>query len=97
MTPPPLGKAWCDNQSQIYREKGENFSITEYVNICRRVASQANVPLIDHFADWQSQPQNIDTLLTDGCHPNAAGNARMALTMEPKLMRLIGSPTRSKF
>lgn len=58
-----------------------NVRLAPYAEACRRVASDTNTPLVDHFAHWaavQARKARLQDWTTDGCHPNPAGHAEMA-------------------
>ncbi len=62
---------------------GEDPSLRlgRYMELTRKVARDTGLPLVDHFARWETA-QKAGTVLqewtTDGCHPNGAGHAEMA-------------------
>ncbi len=71
-----------------------NVRLEAFMDECRSVAEQADVVLIDHYADWsaaENAGQNLDDWTTDGLHPNAAGHRRMAERMLPILQEIVGS------
>lgn len=53
-----------------------------YVELIREVATQADVPLIDHWAHWQARrptPESLMTWLQDeSIHPNFVGHREMS-------------------
>ena len=65
LLPPPVfpfcGKVRWDNRSEVL----EN----ELLPICRRVAEEKGVPIIDTHSDLAGRKE----LFMDGCHPNAKG------------------------
>ncbi len=72
-----------------------NLRLTEFMAICREVARQQNVTLIDQFEDWTTAEANGQILqewTTDGCHPNPQGHLRMAGLMEPVLQQILEHP-----
>lgn len=69
-----------------------NLRLTDFVAVCREVASEQNVALIDQFADWKSAEadgQVLQDWTTDGCHPNPQGHRRMAGLLKPVLSQLL--------
>ena len=70
LLPPPVfpfcGKVRWDIRSEVL----EN----EVLPICRRVAEETNVPIIDIHSIFVGKPE----LFVDGCHPNAKGAKMMA-------------------
>lgn len=83
MTPIPMGRFWGSDFG-IYKQKGINFKLKEYVEVVRYTAQAENVPLVDHFNEWLKwgkKGKDIDTWMTDGIHPNPKGHRLMALTI----------------
>jgi acyl-CoA thioesterase-1 len=69
-----------------------NRRLARYVELCRRVARDAGVPLIDHFGAWtteQERGQKLQAWTTDGCHPNIEGHANLAARLVPVLAPLV--------
>ena len=69
-----------------------NRRLARYVELCRRVARDAGVPLIDHFGAWtteQERGQKLQAWTTDGCHPNIEGHADLAARLVPVLAPLV--------
>lgn len=63
-----------------------------YAKICREVAKEAKVPLVDHFEFWtktNADGVDIDRWMTDSCHPNVRGHQEMAKLMLPVILRTI--------
>jgi len=55
-----------------------------YVEVCRAVAGDLQVPLVDHFAHWTKASQqgvNLKEWTSDFCHPNPKGHQEMAALM----------------
>lgn len=82
--------------AEQYRNNGvgehPNVRLAEYVEVCREVAAELQVPLIDHFARWTTaveQKQSLGEWTTDGCHPNPTGHLEMAATMRPVIEPLV--------
>lgn len=89
MTEPPLGSAW-KGPNPIYAEKGNNFELAAFMDAARRVAADEKTPLVDHFAQWRKASDvGVDSWLTDGCHPNAAGHEILAEKMMETLLPLV--------
>ncbi len=83
MTPIPMGR-FVGSDVGIYKQKGINFKLKEYVQVVRDTAQEENVPLVDHFNEWlkwKKKGKDIDTWMTDGIHPNPKGHRLMALTI----------------
>lgn len=94
MTPPPLGRSFGYMAWSPYRERGPNCVMVDYVHAVREVAAAEGVSLVDHFAAWAEAAllgTDIDTLMTDGCHPNPRGHELIARTMFPVLARVLGT------
>lgn len=71
-----------------------NLRLKDFVAVCRKVAKQQEIPLIDQFADWTTAEANGQILLdwtTDGCHPNPKGHLRMAQLMDPVFRQLLAT------
>jgi lysophospholipase L1-like esterase len=65
----------------IYGENDNNFKLKEYVEAVRRIAGEENLLLVDHFKRWsrlRELGKDINTLMTDGLHPNPEGNLIIA-------------------
>jgi len=93
MSSPPLGRQFAYTAWSPYRERGPNCFLIDYVKAARAVAADEAVGLVDNFAAWAEASfmgTDIDTLMTDGCHPNPAGHEFIARTMYPVLARLLG-------
>jgi lysophospholipase L1-like esterase len=83
MTPIPMGR-FLGSDVGVYKQKGINFKLKEYVEAVRDTARKENVLLVDHFNEWlkwKKRGKDIDTWLTDGIHPNPKGNRLMAATI----------------
>jgi lysophospholipase L1-like esterase len=89
MTPIPMGRFWGSDVG-VYKQKGINFKLKEYVEAVRDTAQKENVPLADHFNEWlkwKKKGKDIDTWMTDGIHPNPKGHRFMAVTIFKVLKR----------
>jgi lysophospholipase L1-like esterase len=96
MTPIPMGRFW-DSDVGVYKQKGINFKLREYVEAVRDTAQEESVPLVDHFNEWlkwKKKGKDIDTWMTDGIHPNPKGHRFIAATifkvLREKLLKLGG-------
>lgn len=73
-----------------------NIRLESYVEVCREVAKQTHVPLVDHFAHWaaaEKKGQTLRSWTTDGCHPNPQGHRVIANVLLPVLLRAIDAST----
>lgn len=79
---------WGDRATRNGADEHPNLRLEDYVQGCREVARELNVPLVDHFAVWsQANGSNslISQWMTDECHPNPAGHQLLAKTILPVL------------
>ena len=63
-----------------------NVPLENFMNHCRKIASDSKVPLVDHFRYWSKQNDsgiNIGQWTTDQCHPNVEGHRQLAVRMLP--------------
>jgi acyl-CoA thioesterase-1 len=70
-----------------------NRRLENYVECCRDVAKELNVPLVDHFAYWTTQEkmgQNLDAWTTDTCHPNPMGHEALTQLIVPAIVEMVG-------
>jgi lysophospholipase L1-like esterase len=77
MTEPMFGEK---NQKNGVGEDG-NVRLAQYVDRCRKVAREAETPLVDHFGHWgvmAGRGQALQDWTTDGCHPNPVGQEILA-------------------
>ena len=89
MTPPRWGRAAKRNGLG----ENPNVRLEPFVDVCRQVAEERRVRLVDHFADWsaaESGGEDIGTWTTDQCHPNPAGQARLAGKIVPVVREALG-------
>ncbi len=92
MTPTKLGTKWGYARNRAYIEQGANGPITPYVEVCRELAEEYQVPLVGNFAIWQAMPEgSTDKLTTDLTHPNADGHQVLADSIEPVLRKALSS------
>ncbi len=91
MTPITMGDFSCVRLG-IYRKQGINFNLRLYAQSLRVLADKYRLPLVDHFQIWESigkKGGNINFWLSDGVHPNVAGNRFIARTIYRVLVRLL--------
>lgn len=77
MTPP----RWAADAPPNGIGENPNVSLQEFIDACRQVADQNDLPLIDHFEHWsrvEADGTDLRNWTTDGCHPNPAGHAEIA-------------------
>jgi acyl-CoA thioesterase-1 len=61
-----------------------NTRLVSYAEICRKVAGETGVALVDHFGAWteeQARGRRLQVWTTDGCHPNQEGHSDLAQRM----------------
>ncbi|MEX0728155.1 MAG: GDSL-type esterase/lipase family protein [Planctomycetaceae bacterium] len=76
---------WGDNAANGIGED-PNIRLEKYLDSCREVAKELNVPLVDHYALWSKARENGQVIYdwtTDSCHPNAEGHAVMTAAIFP--------------
>lgn len=82
MTPP----RWAADAPKNGVGENPNVSLEKFVVVCRDVAKDEDLPIVDHFANWTDAKvggKNLSEWTTDGCHPNPAGHAEIArLTLQ---------------
>ena len=69
-----------------------NMRLEEYVEVCRAVAKEHKVALVDHYKHWKDAEANGTVLrewTTDGCHPNPRGHKELADLIEPVLKKAL--------
>lgn len=69
-----------------------NGRLEQFVAVCREVAKEQEVVLVDQFAAWskaEADGQVLQDWTTDGCHPNPAGHQFMADLMQPTLLSVL--------
>ena len=76
-----------------------NLRLARYAELCRAVARDTAVPLVDHFGAWTAEQKGgrmLQAWTTDGCHPNAEGHAdlaqRLAGVIEPLVRQIAIQP-----
>jgi acyl-CoA thioesterase-1 len=88
MTEPRWGKSAKNGLGE-----NPNGLLEKYVDVCRALAKERKLPLVDHFADWtkaEDQGTEIAGWTTDQCHPNPAGHRRMAELILPVILEAAG-------
>lgn len=76
-------------------ESPARADLPRYVAILREVAQSEDVPLIDHYAAWESVSGGSPPVswMDNAIHPNARGHAEMARTIFAALRIVLPSPT----
>lgn len=85
MTPP----RWAADAAPNGLGENPNLRLEPYVQVCREVAKQQRVPLVDHFAAWtraEARGVNLRDWTTDGCHPNPRGHQDVAERLVPEVV-----------
>jgi lysophospholipase L1-like esterase len=83
---------WSDDASPNGIGEHPNAQLAKYVDVCRDLARELDVPLVDHFAHWgvaRANGQNLREWTTDGCHPNPRGHDEITETVLPVLRRAL--------
>lgn len=88
-TPITVGKAYDDD------DEGSAKRLREYVQLTRDLARELKVPLVDHYAHWETAAKTTDlkTWITDPWHPNPLGHREMAKIMVPVVLKVIREET----
>jgi lysophospholipase L1-like esterase len=76
-----------------------NQRLERYVQRCRDVAKELDLPLIDHFAHWtekEQMGQELGAWTTDTCHPNPLGHAELARRILPVVAEILAASVRGK-
>ena len=87
MTEPRWGEAAGNNGAGEH----PNLRLEEYMERCRLVSKDLQVPLVDNYAIWTKRQQAGQTLgdwTTDQCHPNPTGHRVIAESLLPVLKKL---------
>jgi len=86
MTPP----RFAEENRRNGLDEDPNLRLAPYAAHIRTVARELDVPLVDHFAAWetaQTSGRRLQPWTTDGCHPNPDGHAeltpRIVATLTP--------------
>jgi lysophospholipase L1-like esterase len=73
-------------------DENPNGLLEKYVDVCRSIAKEQKVPLVDHFGNWtraEKDGARIADWTTDQCHPNPAGHRVMAELMLPVVEKML--------
>jgi len=92
MTEPRWGKTAGGNDPGQH----PNDWLEPYMEACREVAKELDVPLVDHYDHWkraEAAGQHLGTWTTDQCHPNATGQRVLFETMLPIIAPLVKAAT----
>lgn len=87
MTEPRWGETAGDNGAGEH----PNVRLENFMQRCRLVAKEQQVPLVDNYAVWtakQKEGQKLGEWTTDQCHPNAVGHRVIAESLVPILKQL---------
>jgi lysophospholipase L1-like esterase len=89
MTPPCWGKRAAPNGAGEH----PNVRLEKYVRVCREVARETKVPLVDHYARWSkrlTEGGDPGEWTTDQCHPNPRGHREIADALLPVIVEVLG-------
>ncbi len=92
MTPP----RFAEENRRNGLDEDPNLRLAAYVAQIRTVARELDVPLVDHFAAWETAQQagrRLQSWTTDGCHPNPDGHADLAPRIAAALTPLVRTAT----
>jgi lysophospholipase L1-like esterase len=75
---------------------GENPNprLEKFMAVCREVARDKKVVLVDHFARWseaEKKGTKLEDWTTDGCHPNPRGHRELAELLIPAVEKVLTS------
>ena len=90
---------WGDKAAPNGVGENPNLRLEPFVEGCRQVAREQNVPLVDHFQVWSkanAEGTDIGEWTTDQCHPNPAGHRVLAEAMLPVVLPLLNGGTVAK-
>lgn len=90
---------WGDKAAPNGVGENPNLRLEPFVDGCRQIARDQNVPLVDHFQIWSkanAEGTDIGEWTTDQCHPNPAGHRVMAEAMIPAVLPLLNGQTIAK-
>lgn len=90
---------WGDKAAPNGVGENPNLRLEPFVEGCRQVAREQNVPLVDHFQIWSkvnAEGTDIGEWTTDQCHPNPAGHRALAEAMLPVVLPLLNGQTIAK-
>jgi acyl-CoA thioesterase-1 len=88
MTPP----CWGAKASPNGIGEHPNVRLEKYVQVCRKVAADAKVPLVDHYRYWSGQTAagvDIGRWTTDQCHPNPKGHREMGALLLAEVFKAL--------
>lgn len=83
---------WGDKAAPNGVGENPNLRLEPFVEGCRAVAREQNVPLVDHFQIWSEaniEGTDIGEWTTDQCHPNPAGHRAISEAMLPVILPLL--------
>lgn len=83
--------AWAEGVKKNGINEEPNVSLAPYMDVCRAVARELDVPLVDHFAHWTAAAKKGTKLIewtTDACHPNPRGHQELAHRIVQTLLPL---------
>jgi len=95
MTSPP----WAEGAHLDGLGQNPTGQLSLYVDVCRAVAKDMDVPLVDHFAHWTKAAQegaDLRKWTSDFCHPNPKGHQEMAALMLRTILPLAQAMAGSK-
>jgi len=90
---------WGDKAVPNGVGENPNLRLEPFLEGCRQVALEQNVPLVDHFQIWSkanAEGTDIGQWTTDQCHPNPAGHRVLAEAMLPVLLPLLSDENGSR-
>lgn len=88
LMPPPR---WAPGAPRDGLNQDPNVQLQPYVEICRKLANEMQIPLVDHFAHWTRTADSGVSLkdwTSDFCHPNPRGHQELAAQISPVLLPL---------
>ena len=91
---------WSDKSGRNGLGENPNLRLEPYLRVCRDIARQWRIPLVDHYARWTAARAtdgiDLQTWTTDGCHPNPEGHRQLSELLLPVLKRMIGSDLQTR-
>lgn len=88
MTSPP----WAEGAPLDGQGQHPNIRLLPYIEICRRLALEIQVPVVDHFALWTAASEKgvkLKDWTSDYCHPNQRGHREMASHLLRTMLPLV--------
>ena len=73
--------AYAENGPKNGIGEDSNLRLGQYMKVCRALAREKDLPLVDHFAHWLAQRDKgikLQPWTTDGYHPSPRGHDDMA-------------------